>query len=236
MGVVTTTEGTLTTGAVTTAGTGSGRPNEKPKRTPAWADKFAAPIRATARNNLVFVSFNLLMFFNGGCSVGCTASLTVTVHLMKPCRRIGTFLAALRCGLERWVRSSTGFKSSRVLRCGKGYFADSVVVGVRHINVSRTVRRYSAGTIESCIRSRTAGASQTRDGGHHSQGRDFSEGIVASVRHIDISLVVNRQTLGIPKPRILAVAVGVARTARQASQCACPPAGCDLSDCAVGAV
>jgi hypothetical protein len=43
--------------------TGSGNPMEKPKRTPAFADIAAAPTSTAVRNNLVFISFNFLMFF-----------------------------------------------------------------------------------------------------------------------------------------------------------------------------
>ena len=38
-----------------------------------------------------------------------------------------------------------------MLRCGKGHFADSVIIGVRHIDVSCIVHRHSAGTVKSRI-------------------------------------------------------------------------------------
>ena len=57
------------TGAATYTGGGSGNPNEKPMRTPAWADKLAAPITAAARSILVFISFNMLSVFISGLAV-----------------------------------------------------------------------------------------------------------------------------------------------------------------------
>src|ERR1019366_7049909 len=100
-----------------------------------------------------------------------------------------------------------------MLRRGKGYLADRVIISVRHIDVSRAVTRYAAGTVKSRIRAHIAGASRSRAGGHHSQWGDFSDCIVAGVRHIDIPLVVNRQTLGIRELRVMAVDVGVSRIA-----------------------
>jgi len=50
--------GVTTTGGATGAGTtGAGKPNEKPKPTPAWADTAAAPIRAAAKSIFIFIRF-----------------------------------------------------------------------------------------------------------------------------------------------------------------------------------
>jgi hypothetical protein len=55
------------TGAATTTGTGNGRPNPKPKRTPAWAERLAAPISAAVRSSLVFIIFISFVFLWRDC-------------------------------------------------------------------------------------------------------------------------------------------------------------------------
>src|ERR1700730_8396311 len=77
--------------------------------------------------------------------------------------------------------------------------ADPVVTGVRNINTSYAVDRYTAGIVQGCrggwpVLAGIVRFAVTRDRGNDAVRRYFADSIVAGVRNVNICCVVNRHT------------------------------------------
>src|SRR5262249_54987052 len=109
---------------------------------------------------------------------------------------------------------------------------DGVVASVGHIDVTRVVHGDALRFVEPRLAARAvvgAGASgQTGYSAYHAGGRDLSNRIVESIRHIEVAQAVHRDACRREEPGIAARIVGAAVRAGQTSERADHAGGRDL--------